>query len=361
MQYLAYISLGFVALQFLNVLLNMFFSQRIKRTTASNSKTISILIPARNEEENIGFLLNDLSKIESENIEIIVCDDQSTDNTYNIVNQYIESNNKIKIIQSKKLPKGWLGKNYACYQLSQAATGNYLLFVDADVRLQGNIVQDTVAYLEKHQLGLLSIFPVQIQKTFGEKISVPIMNYILLTLLPLIFVRISPFSSHSAANGQFMLFDANTYKKNQPHKMFKNSAVEDITISRHFKKKNIKIACLTGEKKVQCRMYKNYKAALNGFAKNIFMFFGNSRLLAFLFWIIVALGSIPVLLFKINFFIIYLVLYLMVLLLYSFVSKQNMILNVLLFPIQILFLLQVMLTNIFNKKQYLWKGRNIYS
>ncbi len=362
--YLAYIAMGFIILQFINVLLNLFFRQKIHKNTLPLQKSLSILIPARNEAENIGFLLDDLIQINHQQLEIIVFDDQSTDDTYSIVQQYAKSNKRIKILQSKGLPKGWLGKNHACYQLAKVAKGDYFLFLDADVRLHDNLAQDVVGYLDKYQLGLLSIFPLQLQKTIGEKISVPMMNYILLTLLPLIFVRISPFTSHSAANGQFMLFNANTYKAHQPHKLFKNKAVEDIVISRYFKKKNIKIACITSEKRIQCRMYKNYREALNGFSKNIFMFFGNNIILAFLFGTFVTLGFIPILIALPHLLWIYFSILLVILLSYAYISQQNMVLNVLLFPLQLLFLYQVMLKSLVNKKykKYSsWKGRNIYS
>ncbi len=363
MQYPAYLAMAFIALQLINVLLNFFFRQKIRKTEQSFDEPISVLIPARNEEHNIGFLLDDLSKVKNPKLEIIVCDDQSTDNTSAIVQKYAEADKRITLMHSKELPEAWLGKNHACYQLACRATGKYFLFVDADVRLHGNVIEDIAMYFKKYRLGLLSVFPVQIQKTIGEKLSVPMMNYILLTLLPLIYVRVSPFTSHAAANGQFMFFNAVSYRKTQPHKLHKSSPVEDIAIARYFKKQNITTACITGESRIQCRMYKNYKDALNGFTKNVFMFFGNSRVFAFAFWILTALGFIPVWLAFPKAMLVYLATLLAILLMYSYISKQNIVLNVLLFPLQLLFLFQVMIKNIVNKKQkqYLWKGRNIYS
>ncbi len=363
MLFIAYISFLFMSIQLVNVLINFVFRQKLKFSGVEDGEIISVLIPARNEEENIAFLLSDLQRIKKRNLEILVFDDQSMDNTVKVVEGFSGRDARIKLLKSEGLPKGWLGKNHACYKLAQKATGKQYLFIDADVRINGNIITDAFAYLKKYNLGLLSIFPIQIQKTFGEKISVPIMNYILLTLLPLIFVRILPYKSLAAANGQFMLFDAATYDKIQPHMLFKSSAVEDISIARFLKKQKIKIACVTGEKKIRCRMYLSYREAINGFSKNVFMFFGNIPVLAFVFWLFAALGFIPVLIAMREYIIFYIFGIILIQFFYSVTSKKNVFLSIFLFPFQLIFLLQIMVNAIWAKKhkKYSWKERNIFS
>lgn len=189
------------------------------------------------------------------------------------------------------------------------------------------------------------------------------MNYILLTLLPLVFVRISPFKSHAAANGQFMLFDAEVYRKIQPHQLVKNSAIEDISIVRLFKKEKIRSACVTGEKRIQCRMYKTYKEAVSGFSKNVFMFFCNMPVFAFLFWAFSALGFIPVLFTLPQYLSYYFVTVVLILVLYSSVSKQNIVLNMLLFPLHLIFFITILWKALLIRKhkKLKWKERNIYS
>ncbi len=363
MLYLACISFLFLGIQLINVVLNLVFKQKIKISSAPTNEHISVLIPARNEETNISFLLSDLQKSRNENIEIIVFDDESTDSTAKVVQDFAKQDKRIVLIQSDGLPKGWLGKNHACFKLAQKASGKYFLFLDADVRIEEGFIPDAVGYLKRFNLKLLSVFPVQLQKTFSEKISVPLMNYILLTLLPLIFVRISPFKSHAAANGQFMLFDGEAYKKIQPHQLFKNSAIEDIAIARLLKKEKIRVACLTGEKRIQCRMYKTYKEAGNGFSKNVFMFFGNMPVFAFLFWSFSAFSFIPVLVALPQYLVFYFVTLVLILSLYSSVSKQNILLNILLFPLHLIFFITIMGKALLIRKhtKLEWKERNIYS
>lgn len=363
MIYLAYISIFFVGLQLFNVVINFLFRQKIIPSNEEEKDLISVLIPARNEEKNIGVLLADLQKIKHNNTKIIVFDDQSTDDTGKIVEAFAKKDQRIKLLTSKGLPDGWLGKNYACFNLAKNAKGKYYLFLDADVRVNGSLIVDTVKYMKKYKLGLLSIFPTQIQKTLGEKITVPIMNYILLSLLPLIFVRISPFKSHAAANGQFMLFDADIYKEKQPHFEFKKFAVEDIAIARFYKRQKIKTACIAGEQRIKCRMYRSYKEALNGFSKNVFMFFGNVPILAFSFWLLAALGFIPVLISVPDLLAFYVLAIVAIQFFYAIVANQNILQTILLFPFHLGFLLILLGKALIvkTKNKHIWKERDIFS
>ncbi len=362
MLHLAYIVLFFAFFQLGNALLNLFFVQKLRRAKYAGNDLVSILIPARNEEKNITALLNSLQKLSYKNLEIIVFDDHSDDRTAEIVSKFAGNDNRIRLIESKHLEKGWLGKNYACHQLANMARGRYLLFIDCDVMLNGSIIEDAVFKLNSQDLGLLTIFPKQIMRTTGERITVPIMNYILLTLLPLIFVRTSPFASHAAANGQFMLFSADVYHEYKPHSKFKSSPVEDILTARYLKRNKVKVACLPGDNRIVCRMYKSYTEALKGFSKNVLVFFGNQPVLAILFWFITTLGFIPVLLINICWFVLYVVLVLITRTLVSIISKQHVGYNILLLIPQQFFLLHVIIKSVQFKytKKYMWKGRKIY-
>ncbi len=360
--YFAYISFALLGIKLINTSINFVFRQPINKSTIFSKNIVSVLIPARNEQQNLGFLLKDLQKINGSILEIIVYDDQSRDATANLVMEFSKQDKRIKLIKSLGLPKGWLGKNHACYQLSKQAKGKYYLFIDADVRISGNIIDNAVAYSQRKNLDLLSIFPVQTLKTWGEKTSVPLMNYILLSLLPLIFVRISPFKSHSAANGQFMLFASDTYNVIKPHERFKASFVEDIEIARFYKKQKMNTSCLTGDNRIKCRMYTSYANAVAGFSKNIFMFFGNSRLLAIAFWIFSTFGFVSIIIALPQYLLVYLSMFLLVHLLYSAVAKQNILSSIIVIPILFVFFLQVMINSIIskNKKLYIWKERNIF-
>lgn len=362
MIYIAWFILIFTLVQFLVAAANLLFLQRFPKINQNQDSLVSVLIPARNEEKNITNLLTGLQNQNYQNIEIIVFNDQSTDQTETIVKQFSENDKRVKLINSVNLPKGWLGKNFACHSLSKHAKGEYFLFLDADVSISDKIIQQTVAFSVKYQLGLLSIFPMQIMKTIGEKITVPNVNYILLSLLPLILVRKTSFPSIAAANGQFMLFNTEIYNKTQPHEKLKNSKVEDIEIARHFKQKKLKVACLVGNPSITCRMYSSTDEAIHGFSKNVIMFFGSSFILATLFWLVTTFGFIAIFIsFSKPIFLYFLSMIILTRILISVLSKQSAFQNVLfIIPQQItlgLFIYQAFINKF--KKQHIWKGRNI--
>lgn len=361
MIYASYIVLAFAANQFLVALLNLLFYQHYRNKNAPTA-FLSVLIPARNEAKNIGVLLQDICNQGYKNIEVLVYNDHSEDNTKAIIQEFELNNKLIRLIDTQSLPKGWLGKNHACHCLAKEAKGEYLLFLDADVRLGETIFSRVLNKAMQKNTDLLSIFPQQEMIHAGEKKTVPIMNYILLTLLPLILVRKSFFSSHAAANGQFMLFKASTYHAEQAHLKMKNIKVEDIAIARYFKKKGLSVACLLGDEDIRCRMYQSYEDAIQGFAKNILMFFGNSYLAMSLFFLLSTFGIVPlILLGNLNFVWIYLLTVISTRVLVSIASKQSVYNNLKYMLSQQLSMGHIMLRSIqqtINKKQE-WKGRNI--
>ncbi|OIP84275.1 MAG: hypothetical protein AUK44_03260 [Porphyromonadaceae bacterium CG2_30_38_12] len=293
---LAWIIFSFALIQCVVAAINMLFRPSFNTLIDKDQQAlVSVLIPARNEATHIMSLLVELQHQQYQNLEILVYDDASTDNTADLVSAMAWHDKRIQLFGSQRLPDGWLGKNHACFQLSKHAKGNYMLFLDADVRLDSTFIMRLIPYFNKHNLKLLSIFPRQLIGSVGEAFVVPIMNYILLSLLPLFLVRASKRPSLSAANGQCMLFEANTYRAINPHFVFRAEKVEDIRIAAYYKIQKQKMACLGGNAYISCRMYDSYKASVSGFSKNIIMFFGNSKLLAILFWLITSVGFVVVL------------------------------------------------------------------
>ncbi|MBW6460685.1 MAG: glycosyltransferase, partial [Bacteroidales bacterium] len=189
MEIIAYAALAYLLVQLAVVLVNQFSRIILRPAVPREERMVSVLIPARNEEANIGPMLDDLLGLDYPNMEIIVYDDDSSDGTAGIVRAKAMADNRVKYLKGEGPLPGWLGKNHACHQLASQARGDYLLFLDADVRVRRGIVGHTLAYLQKYNLALLSLFPVQVMKSFGEWLTIPLMNRILLGNLPLLFIR----------------------------------------------------------------------------------------------------------------------------------------------------------------------------
>ena len=366
MIYLLYIIFGFAFLQLAVALANLLFQEKISgkgSTPAGNEvNDVSVLLPARNEEKNIGLLLDDLIGSGDSFREIIVFDDESTDATADIVRSFAAADSRIRLLTSAGLPPGWLGKNHGCHQLALEARGEFLLFLDADVRISKGLIDKMVNYVKKKKLDLLSIFPTQEMTGWQEKITVPNMHYILLSLLPLPLVRLAPFSSLAAANGQCMLFRSETYKELMLHEKFRKSRAEDIEIARYLKTQTCKVSCITGVAEIQCRMYHNLGEAVSGFAKNVTFFFGNSYVLATLFWLVTTLGILPVLIAgSTKILTTYLLLVVLTRVFVSLAAGQSVLQNLLLLIPQQWMLGAFIYQSAVNKtkKQFRWKERTI--
>ena len=358
---LAYIALIFLGIRFLIVISNTLFHYINQKSLHIDTPLISVLVPARNEEPNIGHLLECLTKQEYKNIEIIICDDNSTDRTVEILKDYCKTNKNISFFRGKALPQGWTGKNYACHQLSEKANGELFLFLDADVEISGDILARSIGYIRRRKLTLLSIFPKQLTLTPGEKLTVPLMNWIFLSLLPLPLVVFCKWASFSAANGQFMFFRADHYKRLKCHEMVKSSAVEDIQIMKMLKKRKYRVSTLLGDKRVICRMYTNYSEAAAGFTKNVLYFFCNNLLWVFFFTIFTSLGLVFVALWSAGIALIYLAVALFTRILISVISYQHVVSNLVFIPVQHFAFLHIVFRAIRNRRKGTleWKERKI--
>jgi glycosyltransferase involved in cell wall biosynthesis len=358
---ISYIILAFLVIRLLIALTNLVTRRWLSSAQFSGTRFISILIPARNESENIGKLLDNIISQDYTNYEVIVYDDMSEDNTLDIVKNYSVKDRRLGYIEGKELPEGWLGKNYACHSLSLTARGSYFLFMDADVKIEKGLIESSLRYFDKKGLALLSIFPQQEMVTAGEKLTVPLMNWILVSMLPLILVEYSSRTSLSAANGQFMLFDAGIYRKYRWHEKARSHKVEDIEIVKLIKREGFRVITLLSNGLIRCRMYRSLRESIEGFSKNVTAFFGNSTFLTILFAVITSFGIFVLIFTSYLLTAVYVILSVMLRIVISIQSRQNVLTNILLIiPQQIAFVV-VVFKALYNKslKYGIWKGRQI--
>lgn len=362
MDILAIILFAFLFLRTIIALVNNLFQVHLPEAVPSYYPKVSILIPARNEEKNIGNLLNDLKRLDYPKLEIIVCNDHSTDQTKKILQQSGENGGTFIWFDSDQIPEGWGGKNFACHQLALRATGDYFLFIDADMNVDPSILNKALAYSLSGNLALLSVFPHLIMKSSGEKITSPLMHWILVSLLPLPLVRISRRPSLSAAAGGFMLFEGTEYRENRWHMKVKNLNVEDIIIAREVKAAGLRTATLLGNNDVYARMYEGYCQALHGFSKNVHQYFGGNIAVMVFFWLAIVSGPfVAVSEFGMTGLMIFTGLVIFNRILISLASRQSPFVNILYHPLQMMSFTLIVFRNIIQKirRKAEWKGRNI--
>ncbi len=367
MQIILFLAMGILLMVLITTLFNFFTAPRIARASQLKSTPkVSILIPARNEEHNIGKCLEGLLKQDYLNFEIIVLNDHSEDNTAQVIKKNKDRDNRIKYIEGKDLPAGWTGKNWACHQLSEMATGEIFIFTDADNRHAPFAIKNTVARMHKLNLGLISAFPQQWTVTLPEKLIVPIMDIFVYGTLPLWLTYYLPFPSMAAANGQWIAFTKEAYQKLDGHKAVKNELVEDTILARLAKTKKIKILTTAGTDAVFCRMYQNANEIWHGFSKNFYglagynnvVFFGIifAMLLAFVspyfLWIFSSLTIFALTAIGMN---------MLVRILISIKYKHPFWLSVLLHPIAMIYAVIIGLNSFLsiNRGKIHWKGREI--
>ena len=266
----------------LTVLVNMTAGPFLRRfgTRAEHSSptSLSILIPARNEERNIGILLEHLRAQEYRDFSVVVLDDGSGDATAEIVRGHAREDARIRLIAGEALPPGWTGKNWACHQLSRAADGDILLFVDADVRPSPHAVADTLGAFTTHQADAVSAFPQQILHGAAARLIVPVMDLILYGFLPLPLVHRTRTPSLAAANGQWIAFRRDAYERIGGHAGVRTDIVEDIALARRVKRHGGTMLLTAGAGSVACRMYEGFAEVREGFSKNFFAAFGFNAL-----------------------------------------------------------------------------------
>ena len=237
---------------------------------------VSLLVPARNEALNLpGTLPRVLAQPGA--YEVIVLNDQSTDGTGAVLAGLAANSPHLKVLEGAALPSGWSGKNWACHQLAQAASGDVLVFTDADVFWEADTLTALLAFKATEQAEYVSVWPRQITKTLAERVTVPVIDLILLGALPYWGVRRLPFAAFSAGNGQMMLFTKGAYSKIGGHAAFRNEVLEDVRMGQAAKGAGVKTALALGGQAVATRMYRSQKELLNGFSKNILAAVSNSR------------------------------------------------------------------------------------
>jgi chlorobactene glucosyltransferase len=283
--------LAFLCLSLSIALVNHFTVRRFDQyPLAKVLPRVSVLVPARNEEANIAACVSSLLAQDYPDFEVIVLDDGSSDRTPDILARLLRQEPRLKVLDGTPLPEGWLGKHWACRQLDLAATGELLLFVDADTRHTPDMLTASVSALQAESADLVSAFPHEEVLSLGERLLVPIICWGTFTFIPIRLVARLRLASLSVTIGQFMLFRRSAYEAVGGFEAVKAETVDDMQLGRRIINAGLEWRLLDGTRHVSCRMYRSYRQAVEGLSKTLFAVFDHRILPYFGGWLVVGVA-----------------------------------------------------------------------
>jgi len=313
-RFLEFVVLPLLGLCLLQSLVNMRQLRRLRPVSRdeaeSGEQDVSVLVPARNEERRIRECLASLISQQPSVREIILLDDRSDDRTREIARELgfrEEPGSRLRMIHGEELPAGWVGKNWACHQLSLAAApaSGHLLFTDADTVHSPECVGAALSHARSAGADLLSLWPDQITGTWSEKLFIPLGYLLFMAFQPfplLDWLQADPerirrwgfsrvqLASMGAANGQFLLFRRESYCSLGGHEALRDHLVEDIAFGRRVAARTgegMRLVNADGIDLLKCRMYSSFTDLWEGFSKNLRPVFEESLVGFLLFGIVI--------------------------------------------------------------------------
>ncbi|MBT8488449.1 MAG: glycosyltransferase [Gemmatimonadetes bacterium] len=235
--------------------------------------SVSVVVPARNEAPNIVACVSSIAGSAYVDFEIIVVDDRSDDGTGDLARSVPTGNaRRVVVLDGEALPGGWLGKPWACHQGSEVATGDLLLFTDADTVHRPDLVGRAVAGLRQERADLLTVLGRQIMATFWEWVVQPHVFFLMLLRFP-DFERVAKNDNwrDAIANGQFLLFPRSSYDAIGGHTSVQDEVVEDLVLAQVVKRAGLRLRIRSAEDSLATRMYRSLGHLVEGWSKNMFM------------------------------------------------------------------------------------------
>ena len=328
------------------------------------SEPVAILIPARNEALNIEeCLASVLSQKHLASFRVFVLDDSSTDETNQIVRTIAAEDNRLTLLRGQELPEGWTGKNFACWQLAQAAQEfEFLVFIDADVRLRVDAVARSLNALKKYSWKFISPYPRQLARSWSEWLIQPLLQWSWITTLPLRIAERSLRPQLTAANGQFFALQRNAYFAAGGHKAIHEEVLDDIHLARQMKRNGFRGNVIDGSSIATCRMYRSWRELRDGYSKSLWSAFGSipGSLLVIIFLISLYIFPVLIALQGLSWGI-SLLLFALISRLISAVRSQSSITSALMHPIAISILCYLIIRSwwLKRKNRLEWKSRTL--
>ncbi len=383
--YVVALVLCILIILFAILIINLFTFYRLQPHDEPQTTTqprISVLVPARNEEQSIERCIRSLVAQTYEPLEVFVLDDHSSDTTAAIVQRVIDElppqkQGRLRLLQGEELPAGWGGKNFACHQLAQQASGDFLFFTDADTVHDPKMVASVIDCMQRRKVALLTAQPTYELDSLGERLIVPLLTFAVMTLLPVALIPVRPEPSLATGNGQLLCFERSAYEHIGGHASVKNRILEDVLLARAVKAAGYHMIFVDAQDLVRCRMYHSFAEVWSGFSKNLFAFYNYAlpfalvglvlNILLFIVPILLVISALFVplspttLILAISAYVLPALMRVLLTLRFTHTQRGMMLLLCLLHPVSIALECLILLNSIrwhYRKEGTLWKGRH---
>ena len=243
----------------------------LSRTPPAGGPKVSVIIPARNEARVIATVIESILATTYSPLELLVVDDRSTDETAGIAERIAATDPRLRVIHGSALPEGWYGKPWACDQGYRAATGELLVFTDADTEHEPELIARAVGAAAAARADLLTIAPHQRCGSFWERIVMP-------QIFVLLGLRYHPAAVNRAtrardviASGQFIMVHRDSYAAVGTHEIVRMEVAEDLALAQAYWRAGKVIHFAFAETLMTTRMYTNLREIIEGWSKNIYL------------------------------------------------------------------------------------------
>jgi hypothetical protein len=249
-------------------LANLLAYRRAPVPSVKHAPSVSVLIPARNEERSIAAAVESALASRGVTIEVVVLDDHSEDATATIVAEIARRDDRVRLLTAPPLPEGWCGKQHACHVLAGAARYPLLALLDADVHLAPDGLARLAAFQSSSRADLVSGIPHQETGTLLEQMVIPLIHFILLGFLPMAWMRRSRHPAFAAGCGQLFLATRQGYDRSGGHAAIRTTLHDGILLPRAFRAAGLRTDLCDATDLGECRMYRSASELWHGLAKN---------------------------------------------------------------------------------------------
>lgn len=265
----------------LNTIVNLLTVPRLRKgARPSRTPRLSVIIPARNEARVIERTVRAMLAQDYDPLEVIVVDDRSTDATGDILGTFADP--RLIVIHGDEPPPGWLGKPWALAQGSRRATGELLLFVDADILYAPEAVAAAVAHWQRRGVAMIALLPHFELHGFWENVAIPNLSEFVFTLGPIFVANRSRRPIFAVGGGIGNLLQREAYDASGGHEALRDAIVDDVGLARQLRVAGFRTEMVLADDMVSVRMYHGLREIVDGFTKNVFAAFGRKYTLLIL-------------------------------------------------------------------------------